>query len=171
MPATSTETVFLPYLNAGEALILSLVSATVDGRTEAVRSDPDTGHVHLHALGSAWQQVTLGFEARLDSAAPKLAEMVPRSERSEPNVALVASLHSSKTYRRWAATGSWDRAKAVGRVQATINRSEVVAAVEFRAFLLRTTQQNDERDLGSEKAARLAWSREWRVDVDPPEEK
>ena len=169
MPAMSTETVFLPYLSAGEGLSLKLVGATVDGQHKDVQSDPEAGRVDLVTLGTQWQDLTLEFAVSLDRAGPKIREMVPRTERETPRVALMGSLHSSRTYRRWAATGTWEYDSATGRLDATIRRSEVAGVVELRAFLLRTAAQGVDTDLATEKGARLAWSREWRLQVEPPE--
>src|SRR5437867_10836027 len=107
MPTMSTESVFLPYLCGNEGLSLKLVGATVDGRREEVQSDSESVRVDLFTLGDEWRQVSLSFLVTLDGAAPKVKEMVPRSERGKPSSALLGSLHRSRTVRRCACTGSW----------------------------------------------------------------
>jgi hypothetical protein len=171
MPSMSTETVFLPYLNAGEALVLTLVSATVDGQHASVQWDPETCRVDLVALAAGWQEVLLEFAVAFDGSGPKSGELVLPEERGDPVVALLGNLHCSQTYRRWAAEGAWDSSHASGRIEMTVRRPEVAGAVELRALLVRTTAQARDVGLASEKGARLAWSRQWRIDVESPEQR
>lgn len=168
MPAMQTEAVFLPYFSAGQALSMKLVNATVDGKAESVVSDELAALVDLSPIARPWQEAYLEFEVRLDEAAPRITELVPRTERSQPKLSLIGSVHASRTYRRWPAPGTWDAGRETGQLLVAIRRSDVSGSIELRSMLARAEDQADDPTLATEKAARVAWSREWRINVDPP---
>lgn len=171
MPQMQTQSIFLPYVNGGDALALSLSEAQVDGRTREIEVNSETAACDLSPLGSDWSDANLVFEVHAGREAPSAIELVPRRESGAPPIRLVGSCHCARTLRRWSAQGTWDSRTGHGRIDVPLARRELSGSIEMMVFLARTAQQSDDAQLATDVGARLMSSRQWRIYVDPPPER
>lgn len=170
MPAMDTEAVFLPYVNAGESLRLSLTSTAADGKDQPSVLGSDNASLDLSGIGE-WTEIRLTFKVEVDQGTPAVTDLLPPGESLAPPVALLASLHCSSTYRRWGSIGTWDHTTQSGHLEFLLKRDNLADAVELNVLLTRTTAQTADPLLAMDTQARLAWSRQWRIHLTPGAQK
>lgn len=158
---------FLPYQAESDALELHLTSVHLDGESVDVDADETKRSVDLTGLGD-WAQARLEFTVSVLRGASRALELIPPREKSKPPLALIASLKSAHTFRRWPAKGAFDADKETGHLVVELERSNTVDAVDMTTYLVRTSHQQQDPMLASEPGSRIMSARSWTFRVDPP---
>lgn len=168
MSDARTQTVFFPYIFGGETLRIDLSDCELDGKKFNAGWNPDAMECDLSSAG-AWGSGLLRFRVSRDPSSMWVPDLVPKTERKNPPVRLVASTHCGATFRREKCEGTLDVKGETGHLEVQLTRQNVVGFVDLHVFAVRATGQSVEPHLAEDAAARIIAARKVTIRVDAPE--